>query len=246
MEKVALGATLFGLVAAGGTVLALAATPRDHVLAGFATSVDGRSRNQRHNALLALKHLDGIRIPAGGTFSFNAHVGGFNRDAGFRRAPVSYNGQLIDSWGGGVCQASTTTYNAALLAGMTILERHPHQFCPSYIIPGRDAAVSFGEIDLKFKNPYTFPVRLHAVMEGERLLVQFIGAGKIPSVGVSQDVSQMAYPGELRLGVPSASSKRRNSGKAGYDVVVYRTIGDERERVSKDSYPAMMRVIQYR
>ena len=239
-------AALVGSAAVAGTVFAVAHAPKERVIGAYATSVLGRSRTQKINATLALRRLSGAVIKPGAEFSFNKRVGGFNRDAGYRRAPVSYNGQLIDSWGGGVCQASTTTYNAALLAGMTIVQRHPHQFCPSYVPAGRDAAVSFGEVDLVFKNPYAFPVRIEAHEENDGVVVQFLGTGSTPPVEVSEEVSQITQAGEVHLGDRTGHARQRNSGKSGYEVTVYRVIGNTRERVSEDSYPAMTRVVQYR
>lgn len=242
----ATGVILTPLALLGATFAALGSGPGERTLGAYSTSLNGRMRNQRHNAILALRHLDGAVIPAGGEFSFNRQVGSFNRDSGYRRAPVSFNGQLIDSWGGGVCQASTTTYNAALLAGMSILERNPHQFAPSYVPPGRDAAVSYGEIDLRLRNPYAFPVRIQAKVVGSRLQVQFVGRGRPSRVSVEDEVLTREEPGLIRLGAPSHSARIRNSGKPGYDVVVYRTVDGRRELVSRNFYPSMERVIQYR
>ena len=230
----------------GGTLFAVGSAPKNHTIGAYVTSLDGRARNQRHNALLALKRLDGAVIQPGEVFSFNARVGSFNRDEGYRRAPVSYNGQLIDSWGGGVCQASTTTYNAALLAGMKIVERHPHQFAPSYVPPGRDAAVAFSDIDLKFQNPYPFPVTVIADVDGTHLRVQLKGAGTARQVDLENRVLGRVEPGEMRFGSPSDRSRVRNSGKEGWDVEVYRSVDGKRELVSHNSYPSMDRVVQYR
>src|SRR4029079_1760520 len=139
---------------------------------------------------LALSRLNGTVVKPGETFSFNKIVGTFSRDQGYRKAPVSYNGQLVDSWGGGVCQTSTTLYNTALLGGMTIVERNRHRFCPSYVPPGRDAAVAFNTIDLKFRNPYDFPVRIQAVDRRDRLEVEILATH--PLKDVPQVVSQVA------------------------------------------------------
>ena len=68
----------------------------------------------------------------GQVFSFNKTVGSWTADRGYVRAPVSYDGELIKSWGGGVCQTSTTIYNAALMAGLEILERHHHHWPARY------------------------------------------------------------------------------------------------------------------
>jgi len=87
---------LVALLAAGLSV-ALLAQPGEVCIGGYTTSVAARSRAQRHNAQLALDKLIGNVIQPGQTFSFDKCVGTFSRDAGYRRAPVSYNGQLIDS-----------------------------------------------------------------------------------------------------------------------------------------------------
>jgi vancomycin resistance protein YoaR len=196
---------------------------------------------------LALSRLKGAVIKPGGEFSFNRRVGTFSQDQGYRRAPVSYNGQLISDWGGGVCQTSTTLYNAALLAGMKILERHRHRFAPSYVQPGRDAAVAYTNIDLRFKNPYSYPVRIDGSVEGDVLVISLVG--RRPLAEKPQVVSQIRQTQDyqtFRIGKPTGESKVRNSGKEGCEVAVYRMTGDRRELISLDTYPAMNRVVQYR
>lgn len=216
------------------------------VIASFRTTLLGRSSNQRHNALLAIRRLDGAIIQPHATFSFNGRVGSFSRDAGYRRAPVSYNGQLIDAWGGGVCQASTTTYNAALLSGMTIVERTRHHFAPSYVPIGLDAAVAYGNFDLKLQNPYEFPVRIRARVTGESVTVEFVSDGKpsrLPTI--ERELSVHRPAGLFRLG-DGAAARVRNSGKDGYNVSVYRRWEGRRELISQDEYPAMSRVVETR
>ncbi len=232
--------------ALAATGAALWVTPQEHVVASYATSLHGRNRSQRHNAVRALQKLSGAVIEPGATFSFNAKVGSFSRDDGYRKAPVSYNGQLIDSWGGGVCQASTTVYNAALLAGMQIVERHRHEFCPSYVPPGLDAAVAFSDIDLKFRNPWPYAVRLKATTSEDLLKVDFI-ANSTPdsTIRVVQNVHDIQQPTEFALGHRGRGGRVRNSGKPGYDVTVFRIQGKRRELISSDSYPAMNRVVDF-
>ncbi|RYF99579.1 MAG: hypothetical protein EON94_11070, partial [Caulobacteraceae bacterium] len=211
----------------------------------FSTTLKGRTTAQRHNARLALSRLVGAEIPAGATFSFNGHVGTFSRDQGYRKAPVSYNGQLIDDWGGGVCQTSTTLYNAALLAGMKIEERHRHRFAPSYVPPGRDAAVAFSNIDLRFTNPHPYPVRVEGRIEGERLSINLIGAEPLDErPQVVSEVAEMRRPETFVLGGPNGRRRIRNTGKMGCDVSVIRIVKGRRELISHDSYPAMNRVEQ--
>jgi vancomycin resistance protein VanW len=231
---------------ASGGAAALLAAPREQCLASFSTILENRSRNQRHNALLSAKEIDGVVIQPGETFSFNKHVGSFSKDGGYRKAPVSFNGQLINSFGGGVCQTSTTTYNAALHAGLDIVERNRHRFAPNYVAPGLDAAVAYYTIDLKLRNPYRFPVKIRSGIDKDRLVVGFYGAGKPFSVALNSEVKQVRVPAVFEIGDPSLAGKMRNTGKPGYYVQVFRTVDGVRELVSSDNYPVMEAVVDRR
>lgn len=240
---VKVGAALL-VVAAGAA--ALMAVPGEVTMAAYSTSLTERSQGQRHNARLALKQLVGVRIAPGEEFSFNKRVGSFSKDMGYRKAPVSYNGQLIDDWGGGVCQTSTTLYNAALLAGMEIVERNRHRFQPSYVPPGRDAAVAFTNIDLRFRNPYSYPVRIEGDATGNRLVVRIVGPRREKTPEVYSVVNELHNPVTYRVGDDHGRARVRNTGKQGYNVSVYRLLGNRRELISHDEYPAMNRVIEVR
>lgn len=233
-----------GFLALAGGAAAVLSVPKEEVVGAYSTSLQGRTASQRHNAHLSLGRLVGATIAPGATFSFNRRVGTFSRDRGFKKAPVSYNGQLIDDWGGGVCQTSTTLYNAALLAGMEIVERNHHRFAPSYVPPGRDAAVAFSGVDLRFRNPYDFPVRVVGEVKGDRLLVSLLGP-KAPAIRpeVVSQVTDVHAPETYVLG-GNGRRRVRNTGKAGFEVSVVRITGDRREIVSHDAYPAMNRVVQ--
>lgn len=171
-------------------------------------------------------------------------------DQGYVKALVSYDGELVRAYGGGVCQTSTTLYNAALLAGLPIVERHPHVFVPHYIAPGRDAAVAFPGVDLRFRNPHPWPIRIRARVRGERLEVALSGAGKVPSkVQIQSEMLSITLPQRLtRVVSRKENSKRRpylhSAGAAGYRVVTYRLgSSGRREWLSDDTYPAMNRII---
>jgi len=234
--------SLLTTVGLGGAIAVLQ-SPGETDLGAYSTSLKGRNSNQRHNAIRVLEELNGKVIPPGAEFSFNQTVKGWTRDVGYKLAPVSYNGQLVDSWGGGVCQTSTTLYNAALLAGLEITERNRHRFMPSYVPPGRDAAVAFENIDLRFKNSYPFPIRILGSVQGDRLIIRLSGSGKAQTpLSVTNEVrdvrekSTHLYYGE--------KNRVRNSGKTGFEVWVYRNWADHRELVSTDDYPAMDAVIE--
>jgi vancomycin resistance protein YoaR len=229
--------------------------PQEVRLAGYATSLAGRSANQRFNAARAARLLDGRVVPAGAVFSFNRTVRSWTWDAGYRKAPVSYDGEMVRAFGGGVCQTSTTLYNAVLLAGLPILERHPHVYAPHYVPPGRDAAVAQYDVDLRFRNPFSWPIRIRASATAGRLDVALYGPRRPDaSVEVKSEVLRVARPRALTRTVPDSPERPRgafvrNPGAVGYRVVTYRlTTRDgrvvRRERISDDSYPAMDRLVQ--
>jgi len=218
---------------------------RERCIAAWASPLEGRTRAQRHNAALSLERLNGAIVQPGEVFSFNQRVGSYSADEGYRPAPVSYNGQLVTAWGGGVCQCSTTVYNAALLAGMEILERHPHRFAPSYAPPGRDAAVAYDAFDLKFRNPLDVPVRIHGSVERGQIVVRFYAVGgQAPEVRVWQDVRRVIPPGRLEMGDGGRYRRLRTQGAPGFDVVVFRSVNGQQEVVSKNFYPALNAIIE--
>jgi vancomycin resistance protein YoaR len=231
----------------GGLVYALTAGSAKQVtMARYITPLDGRMGNQRHNAVLCLKQLDGFVLLPGATFSFNETVGTWSRDKGYRRAPVSFGGLLVDSWGGGVCQTSSTLYNAALLAGMQIDERHRHHYAPTYISPGRDAAVAYPSIDLKFTNPYPFPVTVEGTVTPNGVVIDIVGSEKpTDGIRIQQRIADVAKPQELLIG-SGRYGRVRNPGHAGYSVETYRVTGDTSELLSVDCYPVMNKVVEYK
>lgn len=247
---------LAGVGAVGGLAwLNAPSAPTETVLSGYATPLTGRTHSQRHNATKAADTLNGKIILPGAEFSFNRVVKSWSWDAGYLKAPVSYDGELIRAYGGGVCQTSTTLYNAALLAGLEIKERHSHVFAPHYVPPGRDAAVAQYTIDLRLRNPYTFPVRIVTDTKGDQLQIKLIGASSdaLPRVQIRTETLSRSEPQRLtRLALHSDGTGRsyvRNPGAKGYRIVTYRLLtradGKTRhEKLSDDTYQAMDRLIQ--
>jgi len=213
----------------------------------FETSLFGRTAAQRHNAELAVLKLNGAVIKPGEVFSFNKRVGTWSRDQGYQRAPVSYNGTLIADWGGGVCQTSTTLYNAALLAGMEIVERSHHRFAPDYVPPGRDAAVAYDDIDLKFRNSLPYPVSLKGAVDGDRLEIAFLGSKALTTKPqIVSEIDSVQSPRIFRLRGDGGTYFIKNSGKPGCEVRTYRITGSERQLLSTDDYPVMNKIVETR
>jgi vancomycin resistance protein YoaR len=247
------GLLLGALVALLAGVMGWAATRREPevVLARFVTSLKGRTPNQEHNAALAARSLNGRWIPPGAVFSFNGAVGSWSSDSGYRLAPVSFDGELVPSWGGGVCQASTTLYNAALLAGLTVTERHRHRWLARYVAPGRDAAVAYANIDLKLRNDHPWPVRIEGGVRGDLLEFRIVGRERgRERFAIRQRVETVTEPAAIRQPWrPGLTARRvRNPGKRGCRVFTYRVrlLGGRevaRELLSDDAYPAMSRLL---
>lgn len=201
-------------------------SPVEQVLGSMSTPLSVRDADQRHNASISASRLDGATVQPGATLSFNQTIGPWSRDRGYKRAPVSYNGVLIDAWGGGVCQTSSTLYNAALAAGFEVVERHPHLHAPHYVTPGRDAAVAYPKIDLRLRNPYAFPVTVAAKVARGKVTVTLRGSGRPLPVRVEQRLLASTDPGAER-------------GRKGFEVLTYRLAGGKRTLISHDVYPAM-------
>ncbi len=131
-------------------------------LYSFTTYFDGANVGRSANIRLAASKLNGTVINSGESFSFNKTVGARTPENGFKQAKIIQNGQFVPGYGGGVCQVSTTLYNAAVLSGLEITEYHPHTLRVSYVAPSRDAMVSGSYFDLRFKNTRLTPVYIRA------------------------------------------------------------------------------------
>lgn len=248
----ALAAGLLIVVAAAGVLCARHPASTERVTAAYATSLGGRSAGQIDNTLRAARALDGTMVPAGGVFSFNRRVGPWSADRGYRRAPVSYDGEIILDVGGGVCQLSTTLYGAALVGGMEIVERHRHFWPVTYAAPGLDAAVAFPRVDLRFRNPLPAPVRLRARRNGGRLIVELLSTACGQRCAIERRRLAVHPPATLvrwEQRLSPGQVLRSNRGQAGQEVAVYRLrwTSDgrpERTLMSVDSYPPLNRIIK--
>jgi vancomycin resistance protein VanW len=210
-----------------GPLLALLALwwtdPTPTPLSHYVTSLQQRSSSQIHNIRQAAQALDGVYImptarsreQPGATFSFNRVVGPRRLERGYLPAPVFMVAETLDSVGGGICQVSSSLYNAALLAGLEVVERHPHYKRVESVPPGLDATVWYGLADLKLRNPFPWPVRLRAEIRGQNLAVSVLGRGS-----------------RQRLHIPPLRVEHHRLDPQHLQVSVYRG----NERLSQDRY----------
>jgi vancomycin resistance protein YoaR len=139
-------------------------------------TIYGGDPNRIHNVQLVAHLVDGKLIAPGATFSFNRATGDRTADKGFREAPVIINGELTTGLGGGVCQVSTTVFNAAYEAGLKITERTNHALYISHYPQGRDATVNYPDVDLKFVNDTAHWILVRTYVGSYSLDVELYGA----------------------------------------------------------------------
>ena len=128
-------------------------------IATFSTWFSQKDVGRCENIALASSFLDGVTLQPYGVLSFNQTVGERTAKRGYKQAKIIVNGEYTQGIGGGVCQVSTTLYNAVLLSGLEVLEFHPHSLSVGYVDPSRDAMVS-STSDLKIFNPFETPIRI--------------------------------------------------------------------------------------
>jgi len=139
------------------------------VLGFFYTSMDGSTEARIHNIKKAMKKMNGTKLLPHESFSYNETIGNSNlAEDGWEKAGVIVDGQLAEGYGGGICQVSSTLFNAAAEAGMTVVERHAHGKTVGYVPVGMDATVAYGLKDFRFVNPYDFPVKIKAKTYGDK------------------------------------------------------------------------------
>lgn len=142
---------------------------------GTYTTTTTSNKDRNKNIELASEALEGLIIQPGEEFSFNKATGERSLAKGYKPAGAYVNGVLVEEPGGGVCQVSSTLYNAVVFAGLTTTERHAHSYEPSYVTPGEDAMVSYGGPDMKFVNNSSTAVVIRANFADRKLKISIVG-----------------------------------------------------------------------
>lgn len=153
----------------------------------FTTYFDPSQSARVNNIRLLAKSLDGALIPPGKVFSVNQWIGPRTAEKGYKEAPTIVNGKLVPSLGGGVCQVATTLFNAVFFAGLPVVERHNHSFYISKYPKGRDATLSYGSLDLKFKNDTSNYILIKSFVGSGSLTVALYGYS--PGIKVTYETS---------------------------------------------------------
>ena len=161
-------------------------SPLGTLRSAYFTNYASSSANRKSNLALAASKLDGHLLQPGEVFSYNNRVGPRTESRGWKTAHQFQDGQIVDGVGGGVCQSSSTLYNAVLMGGLKIVERHNHSLPVAYLSPARDASVSYGHLDFKFANNTDGPLYITAAADGKKFHIRLYGplASRVPKVNI--------------------------------------------------------------
>ncbi|MBZ9623370.1 VanW family protein [Clostridium sp. FP2] len=141
----------------------------DAKISSFSTSYTSSDSARSTNIELSAKSINSKLLMPGETFSFNKTVGNSSTDRGYKLAPVIVGKKLELASGGGVCQVSTTLYNAILRANISSVERYKHSLHSSYIGVGMDATIAYGILDYRFKNTHSYPIYIEAITQNKNV-----------------------------------------------------------------------------
>ena len=161
----------------------------------FCTFYGTSSRERKKNIELAADKINGLILENGEVFSFNEMVGDRTKENGYLDAKIIKDGKFIDGVGGGVCQVSTTFYNAALLSAVEVTERHAHSVAVGYVSPSFDAAVSYGWYDLKLKNTSGGRLYVKSEADGNNLTFTIFGVENEYEIKRVSEVYKKESPG---------------------------------------------------
>ena len=227
-----------------------------NMISSFTTQATSDAlRNE--NIALAAAAIHGLAIMPGESFSFNQMVGQRTPQRGYRMAPAIAGGQTVDEIGGGVCQVSSTLFNAAAMADMSIVTREPHAWPSNYVDMGLDATVNWPNLDFVFRNDTGSPVFIAADFRGRKLTVELYGlrADSAESIILQTELIASTPPPadpEYRQNASLFPGTRQEVKKArtGYLVDTYRVylrdgVPYRREKLFTSNYPAIRQVIEY-
>lgn len=220
----------------------------------FSTTYNTSNKNRVTNLELASEKIDGTIILPGETFSYNKIVGERTIAKGYKEAAVYSGGKVVDGIGGGICQLSSTLYNAVIYANLEVTARSNHRFLTSYVTAGRDATVSWGTIDFCFKNTRNYPIKIKSSVKNGVVTTEIYGIKeeKEYEVVIESTVTEVIpytinYVKDYNLAQGREEIKQHGSNGAKsvtYKVVKYNGAVISRTLLSSDTYSALERIIK--
>ena len=213
--------------------------------------------NRNNNINLAAQAVMGTAVMPGETFSFNRTTGQRTLEKGYLPAAAIAGGTTVDEVGGGVCQVSSTLFNAAAMADLTIVSRSPHTWPSNYVDKGRDATVNWPNLDFQFRNDKDTPVFIVAFYQQRQCTVEIYGAAlgagtsielSAATISVTDPPAEPLYENNPLL--PPGTVQEKKKARTGYVVEtykVYKQNGAEvrRELLCVSKYQMIQQVLEY-
>ena len=221
-------------------ITAVSAKEQYKTIGSFTTNTTS-NKNRNTNVRLAAEAINGTVIKPGHEFSFNGTVGQRTEAKGYKGAAAYNNGEVVQEIGGGVCQVSTTLYNAVFKAGLKISYRRSHTFEPNYVTPGRDATVSYEQPDFKFINTSSTAIGLRSSYADQKMTVSVYGI-PILEDGITWDLESKKVED---LGVPEPEyvedqtldpgvEKTTSKGSSGSRWETYKVVYKDGKEISRE------------
>lgn len=223
------------------------------LLATFSTQYQSSNVNRTTNLKLAADKINGIVLLPGEEFSYNKTVGERTVQAGFKEAAVFNAGRVENGLGGGICQISSTLYDAVVMADLDVTVRRNHQFVTSYVKAGADATVVWGSQDFKFKNTRKYPIKITITVSGGVATAKIWGVKEEVEYDITIETKKTAtipyttqYVQDSSL--PEGQQKIVQSGSNGQKVEAYKVKRLNGQVISttllsKDTYNAMKKIV---
>ena len=222
-------------------------------LSTYTTRYDGGDESRSTNLEIACEKINDKIILPGETFSYNKTLGARTTAAGYKTAKVYENGAVVDGIGGGICQISSTLYNAVLKANLEIVERRNHQFITSYVPEGRDATVAYGITDFKFKNSRKYAIKIKATASNGVATIDIYGIKEDTEYQITFDTKTIStipfttkYTDDNTLPVGTEKIKQKGANGSVTETYIIKSLNGQvvsNTLLSKDTYSAMPRII---
>lgn len=212
----------------------------------YVTTFNSQEKGRSENIKLAVNSINNMLLMPEDEFSFNESTGPRSVEDGYKEAPVIVNGELVPGIGGGICQVSTTLYQAVLRSDVEITSRRNHGRPVGYVPIGQDATVAYGYIDFKFRNNKDYPIYIESYIKGEQVHVKLYSKKtNNMSIDLESEIIEVVKPKmEIKKDPNMDVGERRinKAGKEGYRVVTYKVYLQDgkklkKEAISKDYYP---------
>lgn len=223
------------------------------LLSTFSTRYDATNKTRTTNLQVAVNKINGVVVMPGETFSYNKTLGKRTYEAGYRDAAGYAGGKVVQMIGGGICQISSTLYDAVVYANLDIVERHNHAFTTSYVGAGKDATVVYGSLDFRFENSRNYPIKIVSSLQN--------GIAKVSIYGIKEETEydveivttilnyipyNVIYENDSSLA--SGTERVTQNGQKGCKSITHKILklnGKEVSRsvLSTDTYSAMNKYI---